>query len=350
MRKRLFTKLLFGVALLMAASAVLLLSDVNQRAVVTTRSQPRVAKRWKVYLIQYNNVVDVQESEEGVLEGLHNSDLVERRDYETKVVNAQGDMATVSALVDSAVTDRADLLITFSTPTLQAAIRRAPSLPIVFTYVASAVAAGAGHDEQDHLPNVTGVSTGAAYDDLTRAIRTYFPSIRRVGTLFVPGEANMIFHVNHLDEAARKAGLELVVVPVSTATEIADAATALAARDVDAICQVPGNLTAAGFGAISAAAQRKKIPIFGFQLEQAKQGALLVVARDYRDAGREAAQVAVRIIRGQAPAGIPFRNFNRTRIIINADAARALHISMPLALLQSAQEVIENGNHRQPPS
>ncbi len=336
-------KLLLGTVLIVVTSAVLLLSDLGRR----TPHSSGVAKRWKVYLIQYNNVVDVQESEEGVLEGLRSSGLVEGRDYDAKVVNAQGDMAMVSALVDAAVSDGADLLITFSTPTLQAAIRRAPaSTPIVFTYVASALVAGAGRSEQDHLPNVTGVSTGAAYDDLLRAIQQWFPQVHRLGTLFVPAEANMVFHKGKLETAARKAGYGLEAVPVSTATEIADAAMALTTRNVDAICQIPGNLTAAGFGSISRAAQRANIPVFAFQQAQAKDGALLVAARDYRDAGREAAQVAAGIMRGDTPAKIPFRNFNRTKLIVNLDAARALGMMPPPALVQSAQELIEDGASR----
>ncbi len=343
MRGRALSKLLLGAILLAAASGALLLSDFARN---TQSSGSRVAKRWKVYLIQYNNVVDVQESEDGVLAGLRASGLVEGRDYETRVVNAQGDMATVSALVDSAVTDHADMLITFSTPTLQAAIRRAPSLPIVFTYVASAIAAGAGRSEQDHLPNVTGISTGAAYDDLVQTIRKWFPAVRRVGMLYVPAEANMVFHRENLERVATSNGLEVTVVPVSTATEMADAATALVARRVDAICQVPGNLTAAGFGSISAAAQRGRIPVFAFQEVQAKDGALVVVARDYRDAGMDAGQLAATIIRGRKPAEFPFHNCNRTKIIVNLDVARSLGLSLPPALIKSAQELIENGNSR----
>ncbi len=343
MRGRSFTKLLLGTVLIIAASAALLLSDFGRR---TEASGAASSKRWKVYLIQYNNVVDVQESEEGVLAGLRSSGLVEGRDYESRVVNAQGDMATVSALVDSAVNDRADLLITFSTPTLQAAIRRAPAIPIVFTYVASALVAGAGRNEQDHLPNVTGVSTGAAYDELIRIIRTWFPAVHRVGALYVPAEANMVFHKESLERAANKVGLEVVFVPVSTATEMADAATALVARRVDAICQIPGNLTASGFGSISSAALRGGIPVFAFQQAQAKDGALLVAARDFRDAGQEAGQLAASVMRGSNPAVIPFRNFDRTKIIINLDAAQRLRISLPQPLLHSAQELIENGNLR----
>ena len=70
-----------------------------------------------------------------MLAGFKEAGLVEGRDYVTTVRNAQGDMATVSALIDAALAERADLLVTFSTPTLQAALQRARSVPIVFTYV-----------------------------------------------------------------------------------------------------------------------------------------------------------------------------------------------------------------------
>ena len=47
-------------------------------------------------------------------EGLYDAGLVAGRDYEIKVTNAQGDMATLNGLVDAAVTDQADLIVTLS--------------------------------------------------------------------------------------------------------------------------------------------------------------------------------------------------------------------------------------------
>ncbi|HEY2014978.1 MAG TPA: ABC transporter substrate binding protein, partial [Bryobacteraceae bacterium] len=113
------------------------------------------AKKWNVQMIELNNVLDVEETEQGVLTGLKDAGLVEGRDYELHKQNAQGDMATVNTLVDNAIAQGADILVTFSTPTLQAAIQRAGNHPVVFTYVASAIAAGAGKSVTDHLPNVT---------------------------------------------------------------------------------------------------------------------------------------------------------------------------------------------------
>jgi len=330
--------------LIVLASSVLLLSDLDRRKPGSNDSHNAHnalnKKRWKLYLIEYNDVLDVKESERGVLDGLRDSGLKEGHDYVTQILNAQGDMATVSAMIDAAVTGGADMLITFSTPTLQAAIQRAPSLPIVFTYVANGLIAGAGRSETDHLPNLTGVNLTPPSEDMVALIRTWFPRVKRVGTLFVPSEVNMVYMLNQLQKAAHPREIKVVSVPVSTATEIPDAAAALTSRHIDAICQIPGNLTASAFGSINQAAIRAKLPVFAFQRQQANDGALVVLARDFAGAGRQSAALAVRIMRGEDPAHIPLEWFTKTSVVLNLNAARELDLQLPPALVRSANEVL----------
>ena len=234
-------------------------------------------------------------------DGFKAAGLVEGRDIETVVRNAQGDMATVSALVDAAVGDGADLLLTFSTPTLQAAIQRAGKIPIVFTYVASPIAAGAGKTDTDHLPNVTGVYLQASYDEMIQVIRSVVPSVKSVGTLFVPSESNSVFSRDQLAAAVKKAGLAFIDVPANTSSDVPDASLALAARRPDVICQIPGNLTASAYPTLQQAADRARLPIFAFQSAQADGGAVVVLGRDYHEAGMQSATLAVRVMRGERP-------------------------------------------------
>lgn len=302
--------------------------------------QPPLAKKWKIHFIQLNNVLDVEESEQGVREGMKAAGLVEGRDYEVKVRNAQGDMATVNGLVDSALAEGADLLVTFSTPTLQVAIQRTGRVPIVFTYVASGVLAGAGKTSQDHRPNVTGVDLVGAYDDMIGVMRQCLPRVKRVGTLFVPAEVNMVYNKDKLVEEAKKAGIEVVPMAVSTSSEVSDAALAMVSKGIDAVCQIGGNLTASAFSGIAQAARKGKVPVFAFQKVQAQGGAMVVLARDYHDAGRESGQMAARIMRGESPAKIPFQTFTKTHLIVNLEAARALGITLPEGLVKRATEAM----------
>ena len=328
-----------------AASADILVNETGVRTKAAPRqaadnSEGPLAKKWKVRIIEYNNVQDVEESEAGVRAGLRESGLKEGRDYTVDVRNAQGDMATVNSLVDAAITEGADLLITLSTPTLQAALKRAAGKPIVFTYLANAVAAGAGRSDEDHLPNVTGVYNTAAYAEMLELIRQIRPDVRVVGTLFVPAEVNMVYHRDLLNEAARKLDFKVVAVAANTSADVADAALALTSQRIDVICQIPGNLTAAAFPSIAAAANKAKLPIFAFQSSQGRYGAAVVLARDYGDAGREAGLLAARVMRGENPGKIPFIPYSKTKLVINTKAARQVGLTIPPAIIKKAEEVI----------
>jgi ABC-type uncharacterized transport system substrate-binding protein len=336
-------RIALGLGVVAAASAILLLSDLGHRERAARKALTK-KRTWTIYFVQYNDVIDVKDAEKGVLDGLRESGLENGRDFEVKILNAQGDMATVSALIDAAVTGGADLLITFSTPTLQAALRRAQNVPVVYNYVANGIKAGAGKSNTDHAPNVTGVSLLPANDEALALVRTYFPAIRKLGTLYCPAETNMVQYKISLDAAAKRAGFEVVYVPAETATDVPDAAAALMSRDIDAVLQIPGNLTASAFGSISEAARRAHMPVFAFQKSQAIGGAMVVVARDYQDSGRLAAHLAARIMRGEDPKRIPLEDFGGTNLIVNVDAARALDITLPPVLVRSAKEVIRDSN------
>ena len=160
------------------ARADLLIDETGTHKKVLVRG---LGRKKIVAFVQLNNVLDVEETEAGFMEGLKASGLYEGRDFEIRKQNAQGDMATVSALVDNAVAQGSDLLIAFSTPTLQAAIQRAGRIPVVFTYVANGVIAGAGKSRSDHLPNVTGVDFTTAYSPMFTLIRQADAVCKTVG-------------------------------------------------------------------------------------------------------------------------------------------------------------------------
>jgi ABC-type uncharacterized transport system substrate-binding protein len=304
-----------------------------------TSDRRPLSKTWRVSLIQLNRVAEVEEGEQGVLDGLKEAGLVDGRDYKSTVKNAQGDMATVSGLVDAALGD-SDMLITFSTPTLQAALQRVKRLPIVFNYVSNPFVAGAGTTDTDHVANVTGVYLLAAFDEIIPMIRAYLPKGRVLGTVYVPAEVNMVYQKELLEKAARAGGFEVMAVAANSTTEVGDAALALVSAHVDAICQIPGNLTVAGFPNIAQVAKRARMPVFAFQSSQATT-AVLTLSRDYYESGRQAAALAARVMRGESPGAIPFGSVSSTHIIVNQAAARADGLTTPPAVLAKANKVID---------
>ena len=114
----------------------------------------------------------------------------------------------------------------------------------------------------------------------------------------------------------------------------------LCSRRIDALCQVAGNLLGSSFSSISRAARQAKLPVFAFLSTQAQQGAVVVVARDYYDGGREAGLLAARVMRGEDPASLPIQPLQTTRTIVNLKAARDSGLTLPSTLIQRADEIL----------
>ncbi|MHB8771364.1 MAG: ABC transporter substrate-binding protein [Syntrophales bacterium] len=302
---------------------------------------PNRPKVWKIQLLDYTDSINVEETHAGLFAEFTALGLAEGRDYELKNHSAHGDMAILNGIIDAAVSAGPDLIITTSTPTLQAVVNKVKKTPVVFATVADGVQAGAGKSETDHLPNITGVTCMSDFDGMVTVVREVLPRAKRIGTLFVPSEVNSVRYKDELEKAAKRGGLTLEAIGIATTAEIADAALALADRRVDVITQISDNTTGSAFPAIAEAARKARIPLFGFVSGTVKVGAAVAVARDYQEDGRHAARLASRIMQGENPAGIPFLPLSRTMIVVSRKNAERTGMQIPPALLKRADRVAD---------
>ncbi len=328
----------------MLTSVILLLSDFGRREsnpVSIEQGGNLTNKKWNLHLIKYLESPSSEQSEAGVYLGIKESGLLEDRDYELKTTSAQGDMATLPMLVDGAITDQADLIITLSTPTLQTVVNRVKNIPVVFTHVANPIVAGAGESNDNHLSNITGAYNLSDYDGLLQIIKQCIPGIRRIGTLFSPSETNSVFHKDNLIQAGFNQGLDVIAIGVITSVEVTDGAMSLCSQGIDAICQIADNLCDGSFITIANVAQKSGVPISGFSSHCVEEGAFLVLARDFEDTGREAGFMVSRVIRGENPATIPFQTISTSKLILNIDAAEQFQIDIPQSVLEKADRIID---------
>jgi ABC-type uncharacterized transport system substrate-binding protein len=302
---------------------------------------PPLKKLWRLQQISYIESVMVEDAMHGFADGLKEAGLKDGTDFTMKTLSAQGDMAALGSLYDSAKTAGVDLYVVYGTPTLQTAIRKVQGAPVVFTVVADPFAAGAGKSDQNHLPNITGVYTQGPYREMAELLRAHFPQFKRVGTLFCPAEVNSVSNKDAFVREAQQRGVTVETMAANTAGELSDAALALCSRQLDAVVQIIDNMSVAGFPTIARAAAQARLPVFTFQAAAAKQGAALTLARDYYDAGREAALKAARVMRGESTARIPFSPPAKVEKLVNLKSARSVRLAIPDALLREAKQVTD---------
>ena len=248
-------------------------------------------------------------SEDAIKLGLRESDLEEGRDYELRISSAQGDLATLPSLIDAALDAKAKVIVTLQDATLQAAVQRAKTVPIVFNLLSDPFAAGAGTSDSGHLPNVTGVySPGFGDPEQTRRvelIRQIVPKARRLGILFSPEEQLSVDVQGPDDQGRGQAGLQVTAVPVGSVGEVGDATRSLCGRKVDAI-ELFGNAAHAGFAGLIKAAKECKVPVFSPSPFEVMQGAVAPSSPTSRRAGsrpgRWSAACSGATARGRSPS------------------------------------------------
>ncbi len=296
---------------------------------------------YRIRIVRYNDAQFSLETLGGIMAGFKEAGLEEGRDLEFRSLSAQGDMSTLSSIVSSVMTDDPDLIMPISTPALQAVLRQSSECPVIFSSVADAVRAGAGESEISHLANVTGITTRSPFDEMAELIREVFPRAKKVGTLFTPAEVNSEIYRSWFEEALEKKGIELVAVPVSSSAETAEATGVLLRTGIELIAQIADNATRPGYAQIIRRASDEGVAFFSFDSAGMKDGAALALARDYFHTGREAAQVALRVLKGESPQFIPFANTKTQVLLVNSAVLKSLGLHLPDAIMTRATPYLE---------
>jgi ABC-type uncharacterized transport system substrate-binding protein len=262
-------------------------------------------------------------AEDALKVGLQESELDQGRDYEFKISSAQGDLATLPSLIDAAVDAKAKVIVTLQDETLQAAVQRVKTTPIVFNILSDPFAAGAGTSDSNHLANITGVySPGFGDPEQTKRvelIKRIVPKAKRVGILFSPGEPLSVGLKDRMTVAAKKAGLAVEAVPINNVSEGTEAAAAIVGKKVDAI-EIYGNAAHGAFESIIQVAREHKVPVFSPSPFEILKGATAALYPDFQEGGVEAGKMIGRILKGESPGAIPFFRLQTTKEQVSKSA------------------------------
>lgn len=197
-------------------------------------------------------------------------------------------------------------------------------------------------DPGDHglpAPKMIGIAMRIPPDQQLAAIRNVLPSIKRVGLLYDPGKTGSF--VQQARREAKRAGMELVASPVSSAKDLPEAARNLLGS-VESLWIIRDE-TVVSHGSIRfliEAALDHNIPVFGFSPVLVEYGALCAISIAPADIGHQAGLLARDILSGEAVALGRLVDPAQTRLALNLNTAEFLGIVPAAATLKLADTLI----------
>lgn len=335
--------------LLGGASALLLATDRGAAA----RRLPAVA------VLQQVSTAVLDDAVRGMIEGLAERGFVDGRTVSIRRYNAEGDAAQANAIAREIVNGPFDIVLTSSTPSLQAVAtaNKRGRIRHVFAAVADPCSTGVGLDRADplsHPPHLVGYGSLAPVDATFRILRQVNPAVRRVGVAHNPAESNSRRFMELARAACAARRIELLEAAVENSAGVIEAVQATIARGAEAIF-VPGDTTIASVvESVIATAAKARIPVFSVVPGAADRGTLFDVGFDFREVGLLAGRTAGDILAGADPATIPIGETAREippRLTVNLAAPgydRTVW-RFPQELLSQAKVVIDADGRRDQP-
>jgi putative ABC transport system substrate-binding protein len=229
-------------------------------------------------------------------------------------------------------------------PSALAAKAATTTIPIVFLVGVDPVRLGLVSSLPRPGGNLTGINVinSELASKRLELLRALVPGAIRIGVLVDPTNASGTdATLRDVGAAARTMGLQIQVLNASTSLEL-DAAFATLVRERSAALIVGS--TPFFFDRrvqLALLAARHAAPAIYQDRHHAEVGGLISYGASLGDAYRHIGVYAGRILKGAKPADLPVVQPTRFELVINVSTARMLGLTVPDALLATADEVIE---------
>jgi ABC-type uncharacterized transport system substrate-binding protein len=276
-------------------------------------------------------------------QGLKESGYVEGENVAIEYRWAENQSDRLPALAADLVRRRVALIVAVTPPAALAAKAATTTIPIVFGMGDNPVKIGLVTSLARPGGNLTGINffsseLGAKRMELLRAM---VPAAARVAVLGDPTFPLTESLVRDAETAARAMGLQVKVLSASTSREI-NAAFANFVRERPDILYVG---TSAFFISrrvqLTQLAARHAVPAIYSVRQYTEAGGLMSYGTSLTDAFRQMGVYTGRILKGVKPADLPVIQSTKFELVINAETARMLDLTVPPTLLATADDVIE---------
>jgi len=277
--------------------------------------------------------------------GLSDTGFVEGRNVAIEYRWAEGQLDRLPAMAADLVSRKVTVILSMGADVATlAAMRATKTIPIVFVTASDPVAAGFVPGLARPGGNVTGI-TFISVELIAKRLQflhELLPGAARIALLVNPGNPGMAqSNIEGAQAAARRLGLEIVVLKAATEAEIDSAVATSVSQHAGALILATDGYFSSQARQIAFMALRHGLPTMGTTRDNVSAGILMSYGNNQVDGYQPAGVYVGRILKGDKPENLPITQPTKFELLINATTAKALGLAVPDTLLALADEVIE---------
>lgn len=316
-------KIIRALIALLLASGILLFFDLENRKTVEKKQLIKIA----VFKINSRQVLD--ESENGIMEGLAERGYVDGKTCIIKRFCPEGDMPTANIIALNIINSHFDIVITVSTPALQimANANKKGEIMHVFCAVTDPFVSGVGITgtaPDQHPKHLVGIGTFQPVEEAFDIAKKMNPNLKKVGTVWCTSETCSEACVKLARKKCKELGIELVEMSVESSTQVIETAMSLTARGVEALWIGGDNVVETGIDQMINAATRAKIPLFTNNPYKIYGNTLFGIGAEYFEVGKLAGNLAADVLEGKPTSEIRIDNVVPKKLVVNPEALKNL--------------------------
>lgn len=275
--------------------------------------------------------------------GMRELGYVEGKNLTIEWRSAENRNERLPALAAELVNLKVDVIVAVDTFATAAAKKATAAIPIVMGNVSDPVGKGFIKSLARPGGNITG-QTNIAEDIHLKHLEMLLaivPKLTRVAVMQRSSDDANSKALERLQAEGEKRGVKIVRVEAGSAPEIDQAIARARQQNADALLVWSSPLFIQQRNQIAALTAKHRLPAISIDHKLANAGVLMSYGPNTYNQYRRAATYVDKIFKGARPADLPVEQPTVFELVINGKTAKALGLTIPQALLISANEVLK---------
>jgi putative tryptophan/tyrosine transport system substrate-binding protein len=280
---------------------------------------------------------------EAFRQGIRDLGYVEGQNVLLELRDGEGKAERLPDLAAELVRLKVNVIVTSSTPAIQAVKQATTTIPIVMAFSGDPVGTGLVASLAKPGGNITGLSdigpeiSGKQLELLKEA----FPTVSRVGFFLNPSNQSNRLRLKAAEATAGELKVQIQALEVQSANDLEKAFSTISNAQAQALMTVRDPAINVNQKRIVEFAAENRLPTMHMDKEPVEAGGLMSYGPDVPDLFRRAATYVDKILKGAKPADLPVERPIKFEFVINLKTAKQIGLTIPPNVLARADRVIK---------